>query len=741
MRLGNRKSWLSRFCIGRKIGLDCLRPATAEFLRISRDFRAIVAQLVLVIASFGDVDQCIADLPSPRLDVINPVGASAGATVEMTIVGPDLEAGDTLLFDHPGFQAEFVKEKTFKVSVSKDVPAGTFDIRVAGRFGVSNPRLFAVCHGLTDVAEVEPNNSPAQAQSVAINSAISNHRDGNFHDFFRVPLQSGQRMIVDCQCARLDTEFDPVLFLYSAEGTPLASNSDYTGRDPLLDFTAPLAGDYVIEVRDLRYTNGAVYRLLIHDRPQVENVFPRAVQAGKTEQLTAFGRNLPGGQPSSWKIGEVPLQQAAVSFSASVELSSLGGFRFLEHPNHFSVLPTAATCTLVGDQFAPLGANPQTMVISSGPTTIEQEPNNSKDQPQKLTLPAVLSGRFDQPRDADWYEFETDETGGNYGFDVYSERIAGRADPFLALYDKDGNRIFELDDFGHRINAFDGHLRDPAGQTNLQPKQRIRVVIQDRYQRGGARYHYVLSIRKAQPDFFIAAIHGANNMQGTTVWQGGSNFIDLVAHHVDGGNAFPITVTAEGLPSGLHAIPTLVNNDNRASMVFWADENAAPWTGPVKLWAEQKQGDKTLRREVRPYIRPHQQQGTRPTRGFQLAVREKAPYGLTIEPEKITVEAGKPAELKLKLKRHWPEFQGPVNFIPLNFPGFLQLGNGTVQQDETIISITVQQGTRPGDYTVAVMGQAQVPYNKDPAAKDRPNTLVQLPSRPVTITVTEPAKK
>ncbi|MCY2966731.1 MAG: hypothetical protein NT069_24400 [Planctomycetota bacterium] len=176
-------------------------------------------------------------------------------------------------------------------------------------------------------------------------------------------------------------------------------------------------------------------------------------------------------------------------------------------------------------------------------------------------------------------------------------------------------------------------------------------------------------------------------------------------------------------------------------MVFWADDNAPAWTGSVKLWAEQKRDGVTVRREVRPYIRPHQLTGSRPTRDLVLAVREKAPFSLTIEPERISVEAGKPAELQLKVRRNWADFTGPVNFLPLNFPGFLQLGNGTVEQSETTIRIMVQAGTRPGDYTVAVMGQGQVPFNKDPAAKDRPNTLVQMPSRPVTITVTEAAKK
>ena len=142
---------------------------------------------------------CHADLPTPRLDVINPVGTSAGAEIELTIVGADLDGGETLIFDHVGFHAEFVEENLFKVAVAADVPAGTYDVRVSGRFGISNPRLFAVCRDLTEVAEVEPNNSLAEAQQVPINSAISNHRDGNFHDFYKVSLIAGQRLVADLQ--------------------------------------------------------------------------------------------------------------------------------------------------------------------------------------------------------------------------------------------------------------------------------------------------------------------------------------------------------------------------------------------------------------------------------------------------------------------------------------------------------------------------------------------------------------
>jgi hypothetical protein len=36
---------------------------------------------------------------------------------------------------------------------------------------------------------------------------------------------------------------------------------------------------------------------------------------------------------------------------------------------------------------------------------------------------------------------------------------------------------------------------------------------------------------------------------------------------------------------------------------------------------------------------------------------------------------------------------------------------------------------------VTVLGQAQVPYSKDPKAAQKPNVLVALPARPVTLVV------
>ncbi len=662
----------------------------------------------------------------------------------MEIAGADIEELTSLRFDHPGISAQPVddKEKHFSISVAADVPPGTYDVRLIGRWGISNPRLFAVTHGLKDVVEAEPNNTRDQAQLVELNSAVNGSSDGNGEDSFRFTAKKGQRLVIDCQAGKLDSMMDATMTLTDNDGRSLASSSDYNGRDPMIDFPVPSDGEYVVAVYDLSYRGGHPYRLLITDKPHVETVSPRAVQAGLPITMTAIGRNLPQGVASGAEINGLALLASPFAITPPNDVNTTGGYLFHEHPTDHSVLPTAATCTLAGfqvrlPQLDAINAFP--IVVSETEVTIETEPNDKQDVPQVTQLPLVLSGQFDKPRDADWFEIEVPENG-QYAFDVYCERIRGRADPYLVVVDDKGNRINEQDDFGHRINAFDGHLRDPVGMVNLNADRNYRVLVQDRYRRGGARYQYVLTIRKPRPDFFVAAIHRQNpGPGGTTIWKGGAIEMDVIIHQRDGYNG-PVILTAENLPPGLHATPTTLNNNTRGTFVLWADDDAADFTGPIQVVATGMRGDETLRRDVRSYSRVWNQAGmnsSRPMREMFVAIRDSAPYSLQFENDRIEVEAGKKAEVTLQLDRRWIDFKSDVTILPLALPSGFTMPNGKIAagQTETKVAIDVQNNRTAGEYTFSVTGQSQVPFNKDPAATERPNTLVSLPSRPITIVV------
>ena len=74
--------------------------------------------------------------------------------------------------------------------------------------------------------------------------------------------------------------------LSDAAGKELARSRPYYLRtDPLLDFVAPEAGDYVVRLHDATFAGGRPYRLVISNHPHIENVFPAAVRPGETVTL------------------------------------------------------------------------------------------------------------------------------------------------------------------------------------------------------------------------------------------------------------------------------------------------------------------------------------------------------------------------------------------------------------------------------------------------------------------------
>ena len=125
---------------------------------------AVGASLVAVLPTTAQQPLVDSTFPSPRLLNVSPCGAKAGTVVEVTCAGTDLEEPEKLLFSVPGFKAELVAAKepepkkapmgrrrqrrnngptssiVYKVTVPPDAPLGVADVRIAGKWGVSNAR-------------------------------------------------------------------------------------------------------------------------------------------------------------------------------------------------------------------------------------------------------------------------------------------------------------------------------------------------------------------------------------------------------------------------------------------------------------------------------------------------------------------------------------------------------------------------------------------------------------------------
>ena len=278
--------------------------------------------------------------------------------------------------------------------------------------------------------------------------------------------------------------------------------------------------------------------------------------------------------------------------------------------------------------------------------------------------------------------------------------------------------------------------------VNLSGRKKYRILVQDRYRRGGARYQYVLTIHKPVPDFYADVIHSQNpGPGGITVRKGSAAYLEVMLQRKDGFNG-PVTIGAEGLPKGLHMTPTTIAADTRGAVVIWADADAADFVGPVRLMANGAIGDRTLTREVRAYTRvwPNpDMNSSRPTRELVVAVAGAAPFALRPAADQVEVMAGQKAEVKYLLNRA-AGFTGSVTVSPLVFPGPIKANQVTIADGKTDATMLfeVSNGAPPGEYTLAVRGQAQVPVE---GPKGKANTLASLPAQQVKLVVRPPVKK
>jgi hypothetical protein len=496
---------------------------------------------------------------------------------------------------------------------------------------------------------------------------------------------------------------------------------------------APADGDYVVRVHDMTFRGGLPYRLVISKLPHIEQVFPMAIVPSEKSALTLIGRNLPGGKHSPWKTHDDMLEQVTLQ-PADYAARFADSFTFARH------MPSA-TLNARGLQVWPFkdGLNPFTLTFADAPISLDKEPNDTAESAQPITLPTVLCGRFDKPGDVDWYSFSA-KKGESYAIDLLCERLELPGDPYVIVFDSKGNEIAAFDDHGVNFNALAQANRDPLGVLKIPADGQYKLFVQERYRNGGARYQYVLKITNVVPDFYPVVFHETpNEPSSPCVRQGGSAFYEICLNRRN--YAGPVVVEAEGLPPGITCEPVYVSPQGQfANVVFTAAPDAPEWAGAVKLKAWAMIDGKKIEREVRPVQRRYPVANINTSvmlRETCLAVREKAPYAVTMTNEKLSVAAGLSLETSAKLARHWPEFKANAQLIGLNLPpGFsLATTNIAANSTEAAIKINVAANVPPGEYTVVLRGDAQVPFNRDPTATARPNVRVADPSTPLRVQV------
>lgn len=202
-----------------------------------------------------------AQLPTARLDSVFPAGGRAGTDTEITIAGTDLDDADRLLFSGSGLTAARVEGAKFKVTASAGMAPGIYEIRAAGKYGITASRSFVV-GSLPEVNEPGDNASAAKAFAVTLPVTINGNADGEAADYFKFHSAKGQSLVLTCAATQADSPLNAVLAVLDASGRELLTAHRTQQSDARLHFTSPADGDYVVKLHDIAWQAG-VYRLTI----------------------------------------------------------------------------------------------------------------------------------------------------------------------------------------------------------------------------------------------------------------------------------------------------------------------------------------------------------------------------------------------------------------------------------------------------------------------------------------------
>lgn len=550
-----------------------------------------------------------AQLPVARLLTVFPPGGQIDTSFEISISGIDLDDVAELRFSDTNVSAQpkisvdsgLNEPNKFTVTISSNALAGLAEVRAIGRFGISNPRLFALGH-LRESAEKAGNHAPSNAMEVAVGSVINGQADANAIDHFRFAAKKGQRILIECQSRVLVSRIDPSMILYDPAGREIERARNHE----LIDFTPGEDGTNLLKVSDLLYRGGAefFYRLTIHTCPRIDFVLPPSATPGTTNKHTIYGRNLPGGTPAKeMTVRGKPLEQLALEIAA---------------PTTHQLPPLAQPAALpVRGFYYQFNAEPLFIAFADALVVVEQHGNDRAESAQKVSVPCEYTGQFFPAGDQDWLTFDANK-GDVYWLEIFSHRLGIPTDAFflvqrVAKNDKgetSATDVHEAYDFDANIGGqeFKTSSFDPAWRLEVKEDATYRVQVRDLFNTTSSdpRHLYRLVIRKETPDFQLAALPqlpGNKKEREVTPWntvlrRGETVPVRVLALRRNG-FAGDISLAVEGCPPDISVTPAKIESSKNSAFVFFtASVSASNWSGNVKIVGKAKQGDTEMLREA-----------------------------------------------------------------------------------------------------------------------------------------------
>jgi hypothetical protein len=481
------------------------------------------------------VNSACAQTSFPMVTHATPVAVQRGKTTEVVVDGQmNFYGAYKALFDAPGITAEVVPQPVpdakppakplvrsvkLKLSVAADARLGVHEFRVATKLGVSSVGQFLVVDDPV-VEEKGVNNTLEQANPITLPCVVHGRIEVlEDVDYFKFESKAGEHVTFELFCARLQDKIHdlqkhakPMLTLYDAQGRELAANDCFYFADPLLSYKIAKAGTYYVQVRDSTYDGDArwVYALIATNRPYVSHIFPMAGNPGAALPVELIG-----------------------SAKAALATATL-------------TVPSALGPQLVRFKTPEGWTNPATFIVSKLPQFIEQEPNDTPELANRVTIPCGINGKIGQKRDLDHFAFKAAKG--------QALRLELKARRFGTLLQSSLHGVLDVMDAKGKILATNDDTHGKEALLVFAPPADGDYVVRvrDLNSKGGDTAVYYLEIDFAQQDFTLRsdpdkAMIGPGS---STAWY----------VHVARANSFagPVKIDIEGLPPGVTASPLTI---------------------------------------------------------------------------------------------------------------------------------------------------------------------------------------
>ncbi|WP_166828386.1 PPC domain-containing protein [Thalassoroseus pseudoceratinae] len=595
--------------------------------------------LSLLMVFVGSVGPVLAQTSYPMLMSIEPVAVQAGEVSEVAVNSRYSMHGSTTVFvSGEGVTAEVITDMTFppdkdppklqkinlRITASEDAQLGVRDLRLLTPRGTSTLGQLVVVRDPV-VYEIAKNNTAAEAQEVTLPATICGRIErAEDVDFFRFTGKAGARLVFHVRCMRLQDRIhdlqkhaDPLIALRNASGTTIAVVDNHFAADPLMSVELPQDGEYLLEVRDVRYQGNTYwqYAIEVHDRPFVQTLFPLGVAAGQTGTVQPAGVNLPGDQ------------------TATVAAPAAVGTQVMELPLQFGDQPT----------------NPVPVVISDLPLITEStDENNTPESAMPVSIPGGINGRISTDADIDCYRF-TAKKGERFSFEVLAREFQSELDSNLRILNADGKRLTENDD----LRRFRRTYADSGVENWAAPADGDYIIeIRDLHLRGGDTFPYFIKVTRAEPTFDLYL-----DTDKTQVFPGscGVVFVNVVRKN---GFQDAIDLAVDDMPTGMiaHCGRILPGRDS-GCIVFQAHETAEPEMANVRITGSAIVGDdeEKITRVAAPYQETYQPGGGRgqwPVNWHTVAVGVAADVPrVTLSTYDISLKPGESKRIEVTLER------------------------------------------------------------------------------------------